>query len=285
MQDPLDAYNQAVTCPFCRTKFSDVVKLIPDCGSFICGACYDELVKSLEDSKRFKCQVCDDDHVLPKNGLSNCTMLLDLVRNPIEKPLNEQAKKLKLLTENVRDEMARLDSFDPRDHIEQHCVQLEHDVSQAAESAVKHIHKIETGLYTQIKEYRQKCLDSLLAQSSTGQPRATLSGNTKLDLDALTKEMQDFATKWDDYFKRLNALASDIELEAAAEQTTAFQARIRNLEQEMRDSVLGAKFLQFNPKASFYSANDHLGELLESSAKVKQVANEGKHRHFSKINM
>ena len=46
MQDPLDAYQKAFACPFCKVMFSEVVKLIPDCGNFICGACYDELTES-----------------------------------------------------------------------------------------------------------------------------------------------------------------------------------------------------------------------------------------------
>ena len=279
MQDPLEAYNQAVTCPFCRTKFSDVIKLIPDCGSFICGACFDELSESLDGSKRFKCRVCDHHHVLPENGLWNCKMLLNLVRHPIEKPLNEQAKKLRLRIENVQEELSKLDSFDPRELLEHRCVQLEHEISLAAESAVKHIHEIEAGLLKQIKEYHQRCLDSFATQTSqspTGQLRVPLSNEAKLDLDSLTKEIRDFNSKWNDYFKRLNALASDSELEAAISQTDTFRARIRTLDQEITDQALSGKFLQLNLKASFCAARDHLGGLVETSTvKVNQKTSRG----------
>ena len=70
MQDPLEAYQQLITCPFCQTRFTDVVKFIPDCGNYICGACYGEMIKILDESKRYKCEACKEHHVLPENGLA-----------------------------------------------------------------------------------------------------------------------------------------------------------------------------------------------------------------------
>ena len=115
MQDPLDAYRQLITCPFCQTKFSDVVKIIPECGKLICGACHDELSESLDESKRYKCEACKEHHVLPEDGMLVCTILANLLRHPIEKPLSEQAKKLKQLLEIVQEELANLQAFDSRD--------------------------------------------------------------------------------------------------------------------------------------------------------------------------
>ena len=145
MSDILEVFRQMATCPFCRNKFSDVVKLIPDCGNFICGACCQELADDLDVWKRYKCEACNDHHMLPGNGFPVCKQLVGLLRHSAEKPLSEQAKKLKLLIENVQEDLARLEAFDPKDHIEHHCLQLEHEVSQTAASAVKHINVPQSG--------------------------------------------------------------------------------------------------------------------------------------------
>ena len=265
-QDPLDTYEKALTCPFCRSKFSGGVKLIPDCGKCICDACYDDLKRS--DSKVYRCLACGQSHVLPENELPNCALVLDLLRQPIEKPLSQQARKLKRLVENLEDEMA-LSSC------------------RAAESAVKHINKIEADLRKQIQMYRLQCLNTIAAESpkycfQIDQNRASSMNRAASDQRALAKDVRDFSAKWNDYFKRLNSSASESELEAAVSQTDFYRARIRTLDQEMRNGALGNMIMQFNPKASFHSARDHLGRLVEVTTKNYQKKTKGEsHSTFS----
>ena len=266
MLDPLVIFHKTLTCPFCQTKFSDVVKLIPDCGSFICGTCYDVLAERLGQSKEYNCTACDQQHVLPENGMANCKQLVGLLRNPVEKPLSEQARKLKLLVKNIEEELASLNVFDPRDYIEQHCAQLRESVSQAAESAIKHIHELESDLFNQIEAYRQRRLDSLTTQSSKSGQLQVSFNKTRMKCEVFTKEISKFIATWNDYFKRLNASASDNEVEAAINQTGIFQARIRTLDEETKNSALNDSLLHFNPEKSLYSSRDHLGELVEISA-------------------
>ena len=269
MQDPLEVFNRVTTCPFCQTKFRDVVKLIPECGEFICGICYDHLKEG--ESKEYHCKACDQVHLLPENGLPDCKRFVDLLRHPVEKPLSEQAKKLKNLIGDVQEEIAKLEAFDPRDHIEQHCVQLELEVSQAAESAVKHIHEIEKDLLEQIRVYRQQCLDALPTRTLP-EPFINL---TNRSLRTLKRQAQYFSTKWNGYFKRLNVLASDNEIEAAIRQTNEFQTRIRTLEQETRNSALRESTMLFTSGTVFHSSRGHLGELVRISTQANS-ANEGK---------
>ena len=271
MLDPIDAYEKTTTCPFCQTKFSDVVKFIPDCGKFICGACYDELVKDIDESRNYECQACDDQHILPTAGLADCTQLVYLLRHPIEKPLSKLGKKLKRMVESVQEEMAKLNSFDAKDFIEHQAIQLELEIRQTAESAVKHIHQIEDDLLKQVQTNRQRCLDALNDQvsdkpkTSKDQKPATSSTTNDEDIGtrqkALTKEIKEFSSKWDDYFKRLNSLASDKELQAAVRQESDFQDRIRRLEKEMQIRASNGALMYFRVKESFFSARDHLGKL------------------------
>ena len=277
MQDPIDAYRETTTCPFCQTKFSEVVKLIPDCGKCICGTCYDDLIERSDETKEYKCHACGEHHVLPENGLPDCKQLVSLLLHPIEKPLSEQAKRLELLVESVRDELVKLRAFEPRDHVEQHCVQLEHEVSHAADSAVKHIKEIEADLHKQIQAYRQRCLAALEAPLPNMNPQAdeqqaAFTNSIGVELDTLTQEISDFSTKWTDYFKQLNVLASDSELEAATSQVDVFQTRMRALDKDMKNRALCEKVLQFNPKTSFHSQRDHMGELVEIPTQVDHKA-------------
>ena len=275
MQDPLEVFNRFTTCPFCQTKFSGVVKFIPECGELICGICYDHLKDG--ESREYNCKACDQVHVLPENGLADFKRFADLLRHPIEKPLSDQAKKLKNLIEHVQDEMVKLEAFDPRDHIEQHCVQLELEVSQAAESAVKHIHEIEKDLLGQIRVYRQQCLDALSTQASPETlalvfPEGSFIKPTKVNISGLRNQVHYFSNQWEDYFKRLNSLASEKKLDGAIKQAEFFRAQMRKFEQQMRNRALRESAMQFNPRSSFHAVKDHLGELVEIStvAKLKE---------------
>ena len=281
MQDQLDAYEKATTCPFCQIKFSDVVKLIPDCGNFICGTCYDYVIESVGQSRTFKCQACDCLHVLPESGLPSCKQLVGLLQNPIEKPLSDQAKKLKLLIETDQEELIKLEAFNPRDHIEEHCVQLELEVNQTAESAVKHIHEIETDLLNQIQTYRQRCLEALTAPSPVSltrrqHQRDALADEMKGRLASLQREMAEFKGTWDGYFKKLDVMSTDTAIDSAIQQANILQSRLKSLDQEMRSHALSGSVMQFNPNASFHSTRDHLGQLVEVSTRVNQKSYKGK---------
>ena len=275
MQDPLDAYKQAFTCPFCQTKFSKEVKLIPDCGSFICGACNDELTESLDESKQYKCEACKEHHVLPENGLPACKQIAGFLCQPLEKPLSNSAKKLKQLIENVQEELANLQTFDPRDYVEHTCVQLEHEVSQAAESAVKHIRQIETNLQDRIRAYRQRSLNGLETASLEASIQPSTSTMATNDTVAIAQEIGEFSAKWSDYFKNLNSLASDNQVEAAIQQTKIFQLRMKRLCQGMKIRAMGKTLIQFKPCDSFCSVQSHLGELVDLSNKFHDSKNKG----------
>ena len=275
-QDPFEAIQKAVTCSFCLQRMSDVVKLIPDCGKFICGECYDELIQSLEnESREFKCLACEMPHHLPQNGLADCKQLLDLLRQSIKKPVPPQANELRTLIGNIQEQLIRIKAFDSKEHIEQHCQGLEIKISDAAESAIQHIHEIETELLTQANQYRQRCLDALETRSPNGQLDAS-ANELKIRLDSLSKEIGQFNEKWIEYFRQLDSYAMESEIEAALSKGDRFQARIDQLEQELKSSAFREPMMQLTENESFISRKDHLGELVKVSPDACLKAIKGK---------
>ena len=274
--DPLEAYRRAVTCSFCESKMRDVVKLIPDCGKFICGHCYQDLRECLDDSGEFECKACNRRHKLLEKGFADCTQLLDLLRHPIEKPLSPQAEKLKHLIETVQEEIGRANALDSKQYVDEHCERLELEVCKAAQSAVKHIQELERGLLKQIEEYRRRSLDGEVSFKNDQSKALVNNAPQMLNLEALSKEINQFATKWTEYFQQINSYATDKEIEVALGQGELFQSRIEYIEQEMRNSALeNISRLQFNAKAAFLSQSDHLGELVEISIQGNGVTSKG----------
>ena len=214
--------------------------------------------------------------MLPENGLPACKKFASVLRHPLEKPLSDQAKTLKQLIKNVQEELVDLQAFDPRDFIEHTCVQLEHEVSQAAESAVEHIRQIETDLQNRITAHRQRCLDQLKETSLESSTQPTTRKMATNDTIVIAQEISEFTAKWSEYFNRLNSLASDNQVEAAIQQTKIFQVRMKRLDQEMRNRALGDKLIQFNPSDSFCAIRSHLGELVELSTKFDERQKKGK---------
>ena len=138
--------DRLLCCSFCVHQFSDVVKLIPECGNSICGECEDQLRDELENlPAKYTCKACGEEgHLFPKKGFVNNKSLMNLIKTaPSERPLSKEAKKVRELAERVDEEMKRLESFDPEQYIREHFEQLESEVNEAAESAVKHINEIQ----------------------------------------------------------------------------------------------------------------------------------------------
>ena len=165
----------ALCCSFCQRRFSGVVKLIPECGNSICGECYAFLESELENlPAQYTCKACGEkDHLFSTRGFANNKTLMDLAKKePIERPLSEQAKKLRELVGRVDEEIKRLDAFDPELYIREQFGQLEDEEAFAAEAAVNHINTIESDLHSQINGLRQEFLVSLKKRLSAQQEKS-----------------------------------------------------------------------------------------------------------------
>ena len=96
------------------------------------------------------------------------------------------------------------------------------------------------------------------------------------ETNAIAQEISKFRAKWSDYFKSLNSLASDNQLEAAIQQSKIFQLRMKKIDQELKSRALCDTIIQFNPSDTFNSVQSHLGELAELSTKFTESQTKGK---------
>ena len=256
--------ESVLACSFCDRKFTNIVKIIPDCGKFICGECYDSLEMDIQESDRsYRCRACSAKHVLPANGYANCNQLLGLARSmPEERPMSIQAKSLRNLVKAVEKELETLEAFDPREYIERECERLELEIGEAAEYATRHIDKIEKELFGQIKEYRQRCLDSCSTE------KKFRSSAVMKEFSELSMEIRDFNEKWNQFFSRINSYASDKEIDQAAEEGEGYIDQLKLLETEIKAYALNGVTLKHNRNSTFFEDRDQLGKLVEIAIKI-----------------
>ena len=262
----------ALCCSLCHRRFSGVVKLIPECGNSICADCHEDLREELEKlPAQYTCKVCDEgDHLFPAKGLPNNKSLMNLANTaPSERPLSEQAKKLREAVERVDEEIKRLGSFDPEQYIFEHFGTLEVEVSEAAESAVKHINDIESELLGQIKERRQECLASLKARLSAQQATSEQAASKlQQEIGKVSREASEFVLKWNDFFQRVNSTtASEEEVPTALDQAQAVLDEIKKCEEAFMMEATSGRKIRFEVNDLFLKTRDHLGKLASYSVK------------------
>ena len=254
-----DAVDKTMKCSsvLCKRDFVDVIKLMPECGLSICGRCYERIDEDIDSqSKQYKCKACGKIHLMPENGLPDNKGLLGILNEKnFEKPLSDQAKSLKAQVELIQSRLQDLNTFDGIEYINNNCSSLELEITVAAESARKHIDKMEESLLKKINDYCQECLDSLHNESSNQ------------SLEALTSETDTFIHKWTSSFTRLDVLASEKEIDEAMSEANTLDSRIQSLETELRTSALQYKNKEVKINKAFFEDNDCLGGILSTSTK------------------
>ena len=103
-----------LSCSYCKHRFTDVVKLIPQCGNSICGECHEALVSDMSETREFKCKLCDHQpHTMPAEGLPNNSVVMRIIMmKPVNKALNEKTKKLKSTIEDIQQRIDVLKCYD-----------------------------------------------------------------------------------------------------------------------------------------------------------------------------
>ena len=272
-------------CSFCQVKFTKVVKLIPDCGNSICGTCYDNLRASLTPSNTYHCVECKTEHVMLKNGLGDNKGLLRMLQlKTKEKALNNKEKMLKGLVDGVQDKVRKLKSLDEGEEINAHCDELVKEVTEAIESATKHLNKLGNELLEQINRFRNEALNARKDSASSNQThkrfkkadetptRPTRAPSPKNhELDELSAEIETFAKEWNEFFTQITKTASEEEMEKAQCQVRDFEVKIKELESQLRGDLFNKQMLRFRLNSMFYQTNDHLGELVVDYANHENV--------------
>ena len=250
--------EQFLYCSYCGHQFSDVVKLIPECGNSICGECEEELRDELEKlPAQYTCKACEEEgHMFPAKGLPTNKGLMNLVKTaPSERPLSEQAKKLREILERVDEEIKRLGSFNPEQYIREHFEQMKDQVCEAAESAVKHIKEIERELLRDIDERCQQYLASHVARLS-----AELEVSHK-PTNKLQQEASEFILKWNDFFQKAGSYASDQDIESALAKAQSVLDEIEIRDKFSKLEANDETMIQFEANNLFLQTKDHLGKL------------------------
>ena len=243
--------EEDLCCSFCRKKFTDVIKIL-NCGESICRSCHDELQgKKLDATRHFKCQVCSKSHLMPEDGLPENRSLSRLIkRRKIENPSSDHvALTLGRQLAALRDQADSLKSFNKIDYINRYCNEAENMVKEACEAVVKRFDQIQHDHLVEINEYRSKRLESVASTSQ--QPDAY---NDRMD--TLNQQMDTLNAKWRDRINRVEVLASVDEISEAAYQAKAVQAKMIELEAELKDDALAGQIISFRPRKSIFQLKD-----------------------------
>ena len=63
--------EEMMKCSFCKQRFINLIKQVPECAESICGECYEEVKNMASDSGEYKCKVCQEVHLMPERILRN----------------------------------------------------------------------------------------------------------------------------------------------------------------------------------------------------------------------
>ena len=210
-------------CELCLIKFShrSSVKVIPECGATICGDCHDNLNESLDDSSRFECRACGKSHTMPSVGLADVKFIMDMLKfQAQEKPLSEEAKRLKQLIEDVQEKINRMKAFNAQDTINIFCDSLQLQVMEVADSTVSQVNKLAAEYVKEINGYRQELLLQLGSRADSSDQASTQTVKASCDqafreLAEISKRVDEQSRKWGLYFTQLSEVASDADIQRA----------------------------------------------------------------------
>ena len=263
-------------CSFCSVKFTNVVKLIPDCGNSICGECYEKLRTTVTSTNQYHCLECKTSHIMLKNGLGDNKGLLKMLQlKTKEKALNNKEKMLKGLIERVQEKVKKLKSIDEGEEINSHCDELVKEVTEAVDGATKHLNKLGNELVEQINRFRNETLNSR-KDMSPGQSNKRFKRDDETqasvnaaggapkssELELLSTEIGEFGKEWNEFFTQITKTASEDEMEKAQNQVRDFEVKIKNLESQIRGDLFNKRMLRFQLNKEFYQSNDHIGDLV-----------------------
>ena len=225
--------DEELHCSFCKQKFKDVVKLVPICGESICGECSDALLEGMNKAREFKCQICQKKHTMPAEGLTEAKSLSRMLKKrKLDKPLTNEAKKLKSELVDVQKQLSALKSFEPRQHVEDYCDRLEKSVIGSVGCLILNFNLIKEQLKKEINEYRQQCLETAVVvpgpkTRARSHEVAKRAESDRKKLDMFSPEIELLSKKWNDFFNRPDMIASDSEIRVALNLATDWTQKLR----------------------------------------------------------
>ena len=269
-----NSIEEVLKCSQCRLKFTDVVKLIPECGHSICGQCHSSAKDPSKQTNEIKCRTCNRVIVISGNGLpDNKTVMEVLKLQPQEKALTPTSQSLKKLIGEVELKLAELRTFDEQARIQTYCDQLEHTVQKAVEELLAHAKLLANSLLKQINEYRKSQLSSARNPSK----RIRMSNEAEsADVDQkmvdLSKEIDELAQKWKQHFADISKAESEDDVEDAKEVFLRHRDRLDELKFEIVNKAFNRRFMRFRINESTLRSTKFLGEFIYENTIEGDVA-------------
>ena len=262
-------------CGFCSLKFLNVVKLVPECGTSICGECHDSLKETMDESGQFKCQACHQSHDMPSCGLTDVKSIMKALQlKPEEKGLTKQEAKLRTSIQEVHEKLSRLKQFDQKDAINTYCDELQLEVMETVESVVKQADQNGKELIKTINEYRQDLLKAFnIHERVENEASSGISNESSLDqLEEAFVQINALKEKWDRHFNQIKKLATEAEVNKALEEVQEHEVNLNRLDQTLFRSMFKSRILKFKSNTAFLSSKKFLGELVYENAPEGNVA-------------
>jgi hypothetical protein len=173
--------NKALLCKHCEGRL-DKPKLLP-CGETICSFCETSIQVN---NQMFDCFICNDKHDMPKKGLPNNRLALEILAielsrvsrgetyDSLKKLLNEIEKKCSII---------KLGIENSADHVKEHCIDLRSEVQLTAEEVILKVNDLTTKIIEEIDEYEKELIEFNKTNSKS------------LDsFNAIVKELESFHT-------------------------------------------------------------------------------------------
>lgn len=258
MSHDTNAVEKTLRCSFCAERYSDTIKLIPDCGNSICGNCFDDLKSS--ESSQFQCLACGRQHALKSDMPDNLALKRLLDHN--KDKLDEHARILMPLIAEMQEKVSMLKlSLDDNENVNKCCDQLNAEVDEAFQKAYQHLSNLKRNLLDEIRAYRERSL----RHPSAGDDQ---SNRIKKQLNELSDEILDYGQQWGNYFKRKDKVAGKEELDEAQREAKEYSFRMAQIEKKIK-SKGSKKPMEFKANGLFGIGNEHLGELVDRSKAIQ----------------
>lgn len=196
--------NKILTCEKCNERL-DVAKSLP-CGSILCSYCAKALdIKDLQ----FDCPVCTKRHSLDGDDLPVNKRIMSLLEEkPISVSRGKSYEKLNNTLKSIDDYYNQLFNglTHPSDQIIEYCTQLENEIQLSKEQHLIEIEQYHEQLSSQIKQYKQDCLNNI--KSKTSEQKALLES-----FKPILTDLQRFYEEWNVYLNQ--PIIEEIEVEQA----------------------------------------------------------------------
>jgi len=149
--------NKALLCKHCEGRL-DIPKILP-CGESICSLC--EISIQVND-RMFNCFVCKQKHKMPKEGLLNNKLALEILS--IELTSVSRGEAYNLLKKMLDEIKMKISIFkncieNGNDLVKEHCIELRSDVQLRAEQVILRVNDMSSKLIEEIDEYEKDLIE------------------------------------------------------------------------------------------------------------------------------